>query len=263
MNEIDQQKLELVKKNQQTMAQVETLLTAEATKVLSLAEQFARDTLGGYLRGVVPGLVDKYGNVNATLAMKYYDEQRALAIEKRTQKDWRRGSKREAAAKLKSQIYVASLPTFDIPSIAEPIIGYGMATFVAVEAFAPTKDAVINAMTRAVASHNRDTMLYNAYLDDDVVGVQRVAEPNACSFCAMTAFSSGVWHARESRVSTYAIDFHNHCKCSIETLYAGDKPFRPDHYDQLEEDYANAASEVGTRDTKRLLAEMRRQTGRK
>lgn len=263
MTEIEQQRLALVKTNQATMVQVETLLVTEASKALSLAEQLDRDTLGGFLRGVVPGLVDKFGNVNATLAMKYYDEQRALAIEKRKLRDWRNASKREAAAKLKSQIYVASLPQFEPAKVAEPIIGYAMATYVASDNFAPVREAVVGAMTRAVGSYNRDTILYNAGLDSDVVGVQRVAEPGACSFCATVAFQSGVWHAHAERVSSYAIDFHSHCKCSIETLYAGDKPFRPAHYDQLERDYTKAAEVVGTSDTKRLLTEMRRQTGRK
>jgi hypothetical protein len=259
---LDRQRYELMKRNQATLEQVERILTVEATQVLSLTEQFDQQELGGYLRTVVPGLIDKYGNVNATLAMKYYDEQRLLALQKSSAADRRRGSQREAAAKLKSELYVAGLPNFDPTSLSDPIVNYGMATFVAA-GNAPMRDAVTNALTRAVGSYNRDTILYNAGLDDAVLSVQRVAEANACAFCSMVAFGSGVMHARESRVANFAIDFHNNCKCTIETLYAGDRPFRPPHYDQLEQDYVAATSNVGTTDSKRILAEMRRISGRK
>ena len=248
-------KYELVKRNQATMQQVTALLEAESNQVLSLAQQFDRQQLGGYLRTVVPGLVDRYGNVNAAAAMKYYDEQRALAFTGTGLSDWRRGSQRIAAAKLKSQIFVASLPQFDTPAISEPIIGWGMAQHVD-NGFEAMKQAVTSSMTRAVASFNRDTILYNAGLDEAVYKVQRVAEAKACEFCRLVAFQS--YRGSDVRTANYAIDFHDHCHCSIETIYLGDKPVRPDYYDQFEQNYIDAASNVGTRDTKRVLAEMRR-----
>ncbi len=271
----DRQRYDLIRRNQASMAQVETLLTAEANKVLSLAEQFDQQAMGGYLRTVVPGLVDKYGNINATLAMKYYDEQRLLwrqrnpsafspstAKRRLNTKASAAKAERFASAKLKSELYVASLPNFDIATKAEPIIGYGMQRFQA-EGYGAMRDAVTNSMTRAVGSFNRDTILYNAGLDDAVYKVQRVAEPNACAFCITVAFSSPGWTVSDIRTADYAIDFHDNCKCSIETLYVGDKPARPDYYDKFEEDYISAAQEVGTSNAKELFATIRRQTGRK
>lgn len=249
-------KYELVKRNQATMQQVTALLEAESNKVLSLAQQFDRQQLGGYLRTVVPGLVDRYGNVNAAAAMKYYDEQRALSFIGTGLSDWRRGSQRIAAAKLKSQIFVASLPQFDTPAISEPIIGWGMSQYVD-NGFDAMKQAVTSSMTRAVGSFNRDTIIYNAGLDEAVYRVQRVAEPKACEFCRLVAFES-YRGSSNPRTASYAIDFHDHCHCSIETIYVGDKPVRPDYYDQFEQNYIEAAQNVGTRDAKRVLAEMRR-----
>jgi len=263
------EKYNLVRRNQATMEQVNTLLQREANQVLGLASNFDQQQLGGYLRTVVPGLVDKYGNVNAVAAMNYYDEQRLLWAQQhpaasasknlrnaRTQK-----AQRFAAAKLKSQVYAAKLPTFDIAEKTEPIIGWGMSRFID-EGFDAMQSAVTNSMTRAVGSFNRDTIIYNAGLDDAVVSVQRVAEPGACSFCAMIAFGSGS-SGGDPRIGSYAADYHDHCHCSIETLYEGDTAIRPDYYDELEADYIEAARSVGTSNTKELLAEMRKLTGRK
>lgn len=248
---LERQRYELVKRNQASMTQVETLLEREADQLLSLADQLDQQNLGAYLRTVVPGLVDKYGNVNATLAMKYYDEQRLLAVQKMSMKS----AQRLAGAKLRSETFVAALPKIDVMKHAEPIIGFGMARFMA-DGSGAMRDAVTNAMTRAVASYNRDTILYNAGLDDAVVTVQRVAEPGACEFCSLMAFSSSRSASGaplDVRTTSYAVDFHNKCRCSLETLYEGDEPIRPDYYDQFEEEYLATS---GT-NAKEVLAQMR------
>jgi hypothetical protein len=118
-------------------------------------------------------------------------------------------------------------------------------------------------MTRAVGSYNRDTILYNAGLDDAVVTVQRVAEADACAFCALMAFSSTRSASGQSldvRTTQYAVDFHARCRCSIETLYEGDDPIRPPYYDQFEEEYLDTYKGNSVSDT---LAEWRGATGRK
>lgn len=268
---IERQRYELQKRNQATMAQVNKLVTDEASKVLTLADSLDQQTVGGMLRTVVPGLVDKYGKVNAALAAKYYDEQRALwrqqnptpfAPSSQRRRNLANGQNRKAervaSAKLRSEIYVASVPDFNAQKIAEPIIGWGMSRLMD-EGTTAMRDAVTNSLTRAVGSYNRDTLLYNAGLDTAVWKVQRVAEPNACAFCIMVAFSSPGWTVSDVRTADYAIDFHDHCKCSIETLYEGDKPFRPDYYDGFEQQYIDATSEVGTTNTKDILAALRKQ----
>ena len=246
---------ELVRRNQATLRQVNAILEQESSKVLALAQQFGRQQLGGYLRSVVPGLVDRYGKINAVAAMRYYEEQRLLALTGSTLSDKARGAERIAAAKLKSQIFLATMPKFDAPAIAEPIIGWGMSQF-ADDGFDAMKQAVTSSMTRAVGGYNRDTILYNAGLDEAVYKVQRVAEPGACEFCRLVAFES--YRGSDVRTADYAIDFHDHCNCSIETLYLGDKPIRPDYYDGFEQNYIDATRNVGASNTKTVLAEMRR-----
>jgi len=232
----------LQKRNQATLRQVNDLLLREADTVLGKAEGLAQQETGGYLRKVVPGMIDRYGKVNAAAAMKYYDAQRAEWLKgvnrapttsagrnRRIRQNQNRNAERFASAKLQGQLYVARMPKFDAITKSEGIIGYGM-SLLQEAGFMSMKDEMANAMTRAVASYNRDTLLYNSALDPNVVGVQRVAELGACDFCQMVAFGRD----GQVRVGSYAANWHNNCKCSIETLYEGDQPYKPDYYDDFE-----------------------------
>lgn len=234
---------ELQKRNQATMRQVSNLATVEADRVLSLASNYTQQEMGGFLRNVVPGVVDRYGNLNAAAAMKYYDEQRALRLAnlsatatRQARQNAARRAERYAGAQLQSQQYLASLPAFDAVAKSATIVDYGMAMFMK-NGFQSMKSETTNAMTRAIASYNRDTLLFNSALDPDVIGVQRVAEPNACDFCQTVAFDS----YGGTRVTSYAVHWHNNCHCSIETIYRGDKPYRPDYYNDFP--YGNTSAD--------------------
>lgn len=267
----DRYRYEVARQNQVNLEHVDTLLFNEATTLFGVAQNFDQQAMGGYLRQVVPGLVDKYGNVNATLALKYYEQSRDFWWNTKGKnlglsQDARRGQMtRYATARTRGALqYTARMPKYDSQALSEPIIGAGMKAFMA-QGFGAMRDTSMNAMTRAVASYHRDAILYNAGLDEFVVSVQRVAEPNACAFCALMAFSSERTVQGEPlsvRTGSYAVDFHNNCRCTIETMYEGDSPIRPDYYDQFEEEYLSASEEVGTRSAKPLLAEMRKQSGR-
>ena len=102
----------LALKNRNTMLHVSTLMTREATKVISQGAGLGQQEMGGFLRSVVPGIIGRYGNVNAVTAADYYDKTRALFAS--TKKP-----------------YTASLPVFDSVLQSETIINYGMATFMA------------------------------------------------------------------------------------------------------------------------------------
>jgi hypothetical protein len=227
----------LSRRNQATLKRVNELVDRASRTVVGRASEIAdRQQMGGFLRSVVPGLIDRYGTVNAVAAREYYEAQRnaalgrtAPAVTRSGRRNQSRAADRVATARTQGQIYVARLPKFDAVRKAEPIIGYGMALF-QTNGFDTMNDEVANALTRAVGSYNRDTLLYNSALDSSVVGVQRVAEPDACDFCQIIAFDS----FGSVRVTDYAVEWHNNCRCSVETLYDGDAPYRPDYYDEFE-----------------------------
>ncbi len=235
---MDQARYNLIKRNQATMRKVNDILRAEASSAIAGATGLSNQEMGGFLRTLVPGLIDSYGNVNASAAKTYYEEQRAAWVagynraptfsasrNRSIRKGQNRAAERRATAQLRGQLYVARIPAINVLERSEPVIGYGMSLYAKAGLDGMTPE-LVNAMTREVAMYNRDTLLYNSTLDKSVAGVQRVAEPNACSFCQTVAFGSD----GNPRVGSYAPEFHNNCNCTIETLFEGDTVFQPDYY---------------------------------
>lgn len=249
----------LSQRNQAAMRRVEDLLIADSMKVLPKAKELPQQELGAFLRLYTPGLIDKHGAINAAGALTYYNERYDL---------YRAGLSRDVAARAASKatqsaIYVAKIPSFNPTALAQGVINYGMASY-ATGGYDVMERAVVSSLTRAVASYNRDTILYNAALDPGVITVQRVAEPDSCAFCQLMAFSStqaASGSKLDVRTSQYAVDFHDRCRCSIETIYQGDNPIRPPYYDKFEQTYTDATLEVGASNTKQVLAAMRTVSG--
>lgn len=249
--------------NQKVLERVNMLAMANAREVVSTASGLGQQEMGGFLRATVPALVDKWGNVNGTQAVAYYQasrdawwENRQRALRSDVRKGQNRRADRFALAKLQGELYVATQPIANAVEIAEPIVGYAMSNFMS-KGFESMDSSVQNALTRAVASYHHNTMLYNSGLDSAVVKVQRIADRNACAFCRTLAFDK----YGDVRTSDYAIKFHDNCHCTIETLYEGDRPVRPDYYDKFQEQYEDASAEVGTRNAKELFAQIRRESG--
>jgi hypothetical protein len=240
-----------------TMNAVERIATSQALEIVEVARDFTQQELGGYLRQIMTPLVDQYGQVNAQAAVDYYDavrnewdkNQPAFAgsygeYRSSSRNESRRG-RRFAEANVRAQIYVATKPEFDLAGKVDGLVNYSMKTATQ-ESFDAMKPALANSLTRALASYHRDTNLYNSGLDSAVVKVQRVARADACSFCRVLAFES--YAGSDVRTTTYAIDFHDNCHCTIETLYLGDKPIKPPYYDQFEAEYDVATKFVYSRD---------------
>jgi hypothetical protein len=238
------------RRNQSAIRAVDTLVKRDTAALLVTAEGLGQQQMGGFLRNLVPGLVDRYGNINATAAVNYYNERRLLSLRpgaslpgranRQLRQNARRQASNRAAAETRSQIFLARRAPINPVAASQSPINYAMRVYQD-SGFGAMQDGLSNAMTRAVASYNRDTILYNAALDPDVVGVQRVAEPGACGFCSLQAVAS-IDASRGFRSQpSYAVEYHNNCRCSIETLYADDDFIIPEHYAQFEEEYVEAS----------------------
>lgn len=272
-------------RNRVVLEQVDEIATRETLTIVEAARDFDQQELGGFLRTTMPPVVDRYGQINATAALDYYNQTKAAwyaenGLVSSTNPNARRlarssrnaRSARYAAARLEGEIYVATRPEFDLVGKVDGIVNYAMATF-SKNGFDAMKPSLTNSLTRALASYQRDTVLYNSALDRDVYKVQRVARPNACSFCRVVAFES--YRGSEARTADYAINFHDNCHCTIETLYLGDQPIRPDYYDTFEQEYIEASKYVNDPDyqvpdvdgkltgAKEIFSAMRQVTGAK
>jgi hypothetical protein len=245
----------LAKRNVATLSDIFDLSSNEVRTVLGPAIALDRAYYAGYARRTLPAILDKWGNVAGTAAMRHYEAARDAWTIAHSYRDTvgvytaegpytitRLGNniRRErnfATAAVRGRIYQARIATMNPAELANSVIDQAMAAWVRSGPLAGT-DAAANAMTRQVGAYYRDTMLYNAGLDSAVAGVQRVVNPNGCAWCKTLAVG-GVGRAR-AVVLDYAAHFHDHCKCTIETLFAGDKPLRPDYYDDIENELVNA-----------------------
>lgn len=234
--------------------QVNDLITASATTVVSAGANLGQQDYGAFLRTVIPELLDQYGNVNATAAIEYYNQMRdqwftlyGESARRTAGRDAARtAQQRYAAAVTGSKIKVATnaetfaatyAPTYDVASKTDAVMNFAMKVR-AKYGHEASVQAMNNALTREVAMYHRDTVLFNSAIDPYVNRVQRVAQATACEFCRLMALGS---RDGKVRVSTYAAKFHDNCHCTIQPLFEGDQPVRPDYYDKFEKEYAAAS----------------------
>jgi GNAT superfamily N-acetyltransferase len=259
-------------KQEAILRQVNEIVMDTATRSVSTGATLGQQDYGGLLRSIVPQLLDQYGTVNAKAAMDFYDNSRLLyakaygsqANREVSRSSARARANRYATAVTKSAVSLGQMSfeefqarfaaDYKLAEKSERVIGYAMKVR-AESGHKPSVDAMNKAMTREVASYHHDTILFNSALDPFVERVQRVAQASACEFCRMMALGSTDGRVR---VSTYAIKFHDNCHCTIQPLYAGEDPVRPPYYDDFEKQYKDATKEVGSRDYRDVVREMRR-----
>lgn len=266
---------DLIRRNQATLRAINKLATDEALTVLDTGLDLERYQYAGFMRKVLPPILDKWGNVSGKAALDHYESAREewrKVMEYRTiSNTWdvpraqvingtvtvlqpgevrevlvsrdfqgirdRRPEKAFAAKVTQGRIYQATIPPFNPDEMTDPVIAQAMKAYNKGGVRAGN-DAAANALTRQIGAYNRDTALYNAGLDRSVSGVQRVVNPNGCAWCKTLAV--GGIGRRGAKVMDYAVHFHDHCRCHIETLFLGDKPLRPDYYDDIEKDLKKA-----------------------
>ena len=258
-------------KQERIMAQVNVLAMEQASSAVSVGNTLGQQEYGGLLRVVLPNIIDQYGKVNATAAVKFYDQlelnwYQANPDASRTANrgNVRRQARRYAQARTKSAIALAQMDAtafaakfaedYKLAEKSERVIGWAM-KIRARDGHEASVVAMNNALTREVASYHRDTILFNAALDENVSRVQRVAQANACAFCRMMALGST---DGKVRTSTYAAKFHDHCHCTIQPLFAGEEPVRPDYYDEFEKQYKQARMDSGDGSADDIVRQMRK-----
>lgn len=254
-------------KQEAVLRNVNTLIQRDATAAVSVAAGFAQQEYGGFLRDIIPPLLDQYGQVNATAAVNYYNELQDVYRQQYPERtssrtNTKRKAQRFAGAQVSAAFQVQQdqgrflaryATTYNTLGKSDSVINYAMKVR-ATLGHTPSVEAMNRALTREVASYHRDTVLFNAALDPNVDRVQRVAQYGACEFCRLMALGSTNGTVR---TSTYAIKFHANCHCTITPLFVGESPVRPDYYDDFEKQYQEATK--GNSRTDDILAAWRKQ----
>ena len=126
--------------------------------------------------------------------------------------------------------------------------------------------------TRAVFDGSRNTVAYNAKAEG--VRLRRVAQPDACLFCATLATRGAVYLSGE-KAEFYTKDgerqrYHDHCQCIVVPERVGTEFIEPEYYEMYNKRYEEARKAVGPHSAykddpdknaylKAILAKMREQ----
>jgi hypothetical protein len=243
-------------KQEAVIKNVNTLIASQASNAVSVGAQFGQQEYGGLLRSVIPTLLDQFGMVNAQAAVDYYNQtsiEWLKANGEAARQQAGRGNvnlqaSRYAAARTQGALAVAQgysaqfADTYDVVAKTDAVVNFAMKVR-ATQGHGPSVEAMSNALTREVAMYHRDTILFNSALDKNVAGVQRVAQAGACDFCKLMALGST---RGKVRVSSYAARFHANCHCTIQPLFKGEAPIRPDYYNTFEAEYEQASAQGGS-----------------
>jgi hypothetical protein len=230
MSEIE----ESIKNNSRQIGQVAEIARVEMLGAFGITIVNNRNDFAGLIRNLGPAVLNKYGNISATAALYHYEEMRELAFKNAIGLELsRRAQNRRAAAQVSASIqvstssYAPSIKAVDVATKTEDMIKYSLSKYDS-SGYIGGKNAALDYALREIAQANRDTILFNATLDNSVQGVQRIADPNACAFCLTVALGGS---------RSFASKYHDSCRCTIEPIFKGQSDFRPDYYDELEEKY--------------------------
>lgn len=148
--------------------------------------------------------------------------------------------------------------TVDVTSVVaknlEGVVGHSMARYMS-GVYADAEVALSSGVSRMVENIYRDTMASNSEQDAFARGYQRVASPDACSFCLMVALNEYTSFEESG-------GYHDHCSCTAVPIFSGMTSYSPDYYDGFRDDYYAARDSVDSSSAEDILAAIRVVTGR-
>jgi hypothetical protein len=178
--------------------------------------------------------VQRYAAASSTLAARQYRAQRVAAgvagaftprpadpppveqiaqsVDWATQPLWNASVVDHAAAGGTADVadvVVAPEAPVDEPAAAPP----------ASTAIADAKARLAAAAEQHVLNAGRDTIMENVERDRKAKAWARIAEPDACWFCAMLATRGAVYHAQRGDFQA-----HDHCRCHAEPVFTAYEP---------------------------------------
>lgn len=226
---------EVVDRDKQLLANVQTLTEASVLRVVPDLERMNRQEAGGVVRSIARGSIARFGTAASQSARISY------------------GDMREAASAVGR--YVAIGLTLESPEVSESLIGGVMAN-IAEGKTQEARSLLSNGLGKIVADIYRQTIVENIQRDSFATGFQRIASPGACAFCAL---------ATQNRYTSFPASggYHNNCQCSTVPIFRGQDAYKPGWFDTFEEEYFQARATAGRSDAGSILAAWRKNTGRK
>lgn len=193
----------LVRRDQILLNEIQTQSVSAVSSMLPDLETLSQNGAGAVFREVATGTLDRFGNVATVASTASYGDMRASVLP------------------LERELNTVATFTLNLETV-EPVVGYAMSKFVAGD-YAMAGTQLAASVGLAVANTYRDNTLKLVESDPVAYGVQRVARPGACAFCAYSAaHSNPEWRGGSFQ---HLHKYHEHCSCSVVPLYKNVTPF--------------------------------------
>lgn len=174
--------------------------------------------------------VQRHAQVSATLAARQYRQQRVLAGVGGGFTP--RPADPPPVEQIAQAVDYAVQPLWSADVLADPTTEAGSS------AIADAKARLAAASERLVLDTGRDTITENAAVDRKARGWVRIAEPDACYFCALLAtrtpgfgsfYQEGSFERSNAKFADHKdvpsdVKTHDHCRCHVEPVFGAYEP---------------------------------------
>ena len=254
----------LIERDKKTAETLGRLATATTLRLLPSLENLSQGEAGGVARTVALTVASEVGNAATVAAVQSYQNMSTAAIDELIAQSYARGEPGRSRIELslargeaiRREFYQAQpikvKPVVDLH--IEGVVGNTMSKYTN-GSYADAETALSSGVGRMVQNIYRDTMVSNSQKDKKATGYQRVASPNACSFCLLVALN-------EYTTFEESGGYHDSCGCSAVPVFKSTGAYKPDYYDGFRADYEKAFSSVNSSKAEDILTALRLVTGR-
>lgn len=149
---------------------------------------------------LIAALTHKYGAASATLAARYYKQERA-------------------AQGVTSPFTIVPAKLAGLPQIGAGVDWATQPLWSATPDITSAQTLLTGVAETLVLDTGRDTIVENIHRDPKAKGWARVTEPDPCAFCAMLALRGAVY-----KKDTAGFRSHGHCRCHAVPVFTAYEP---------------------------------------
>jgi len=200
------------------LAQTNTLAIASVVEITDLLKDRTVPELAYQLRLTLPPVAEQFSTVAATIGTQYYNDARALAPV--------------------TSAYTATPVVPDVNTPLQSSIGYGISRLTVDGDYGTFQSILAGSVQRVVSQGDRLTIEDNIGRDPGGMMYERVAGPNACSFCLTMAAVVRLQRSPDAK------KYHDFCRCQVQAVFEGQSAYEGPQYQTARNAYNLATKEL-------------------
>jgi hypothetical protein len=208
-----------IRRHKKQLEDLSKIVVATTTALAVRVRSNSVYEVAGALRTTLPPFVKEFGSLAGVVGTSYY------------------ANARRGAGAVDS--FVPIIAEFSAKEITNSTVAYAADSMVKnPNNYRQVVSNLAGDLQRQVLNIERETVLYNVTNDKFATGWQRVANSDACGFCAMASFEPTISFSEPE-------SYHTNCSCSLEPIFRGQTAYEPDYYQDFQQQYFQATAELG------------------